>query len=424
MSYYIEDEFNNNSANNDRDVLKDEFSQNDSIEFHSHRDNSIPKDEYTSKDKRSLHTKNNENLNKLTEKAAETSGEAVTVTSSTAASSAAAATSSVIVAASTVVVVAIGTITGISVALHDYEYRFNLFSVSANELTYELFITDNNLSEEDMLSYEDYENFEDEKERVENYQFTLRVYNSGYDYSHSLWLGNNYNTFTGLTLGETYNIVLSENRYGGEVLFEESFRTVATTKFNSFSLPGTANYVDQTIDVELDFVDSTNSFSDFELYLADLEYPEEVFMTYALEPKSGKQALKVINEEIDYFDFNRSYSYRFSYKNKGETIDYSSGEVFFTDTSGAVTVFNSFSIDTDVDFEGDSFDVVLDFDDPLNSYYSFGLEMKTTSDAYVENSQTFFLETKPGNQTVLVDGSNFDFNEAYDYDLYVYTYDG
>ena len=420
MSFYVEDEFNNNSTSNDSSFYKDEFTQNKSVEFSSHRENSLPKDEFTSKDKKSNHTINNENLNNLTEKALESSAEATTVSGAAAASHAAATTSSVVVAASTVAVVAIGTVTGISVALHDYDYKFNLFSVSANELTYELFITDNKQSEEEMLSYED---FEHEREREENYPFTLRVYNATYDYSHSLWLGYNYNTFSGLTLGQTYNIVLSENRYGGEVLFEETFKTVATAKFNNFYIPGTANFVDKTIDVELDFVDATNSFNEFSLYLENVEFPEEMFMTYTLEAKPGKQALPVINEDVDYFDFHSTYNYKFSYRDKGETVDFSSGQVSFTDTSGEVTVFNSITIDNVVDFEGGYFNATLDYYDPLDSYYAFGLQMETMSGAYVTNNPLLFLETKVGEQRVYVE-DNFDFNENYNYTLFAYTYDG
>ena len=169
MGHQYNDEFNNNSAVNDRDSLKNEYSQNKNAEFSSHRSNSIPKDEFSSKNNSSTHRQNNENLNKLTEKAAESGGEVVTVNSGATASSIATTSSSVIAAAATVTVVAIGTVTGISVALHDYQYDFRQFTVSANELTYELVITDNN--QEEMFSYE--EDYKDEPSE-EDLPFTLR----------------------------------------------------------------------------------------------------------------------------------------------------------------------------------------------------------------------------------------------------------
>ena len=421
MSHYIDDEFNNNSVTNNLVTPENEYSQNIDAEFSSHRNNSIPKDEFSSKDKGSTHTQNNENLNKLTEKVAETSGEAVTVTSSGVASNIAATSSSIIAAAATVTIVAIGTVTGISVALHDYSYKFNEFSVSANELTYELLITDNNKDKEKMLSYED---FEHDRESEENAPFTLRVYNVNYDFSHSLWLGFNYNTFSGLTLGQTYNIVLSESRYGGEVLFEESFTTQETTKFRGFSISGSANFVDQTFDVELDYVDSTNSFSDFTLRLEDIELPEELAVEYILEPKPGKQAVSAMGVDGERLDLHRTYNYKFSYKNNGETIDFSEGQVSFIDTSGAVSTFNSLTINPDVDFEGNSFNVQLDYDDPIGEFYSFYLNMETDSSAYISNSATFYLETMTDEQTIDVYGYDFDFNAKYNYSLLVYKYDG
>ena len=423
MKRLVEDEFNNNTTTNNRYVLKDEFTQNQNLEFSTHRDNSIPKDEFSTKNKHANHTKNNENLNrKLTEKALEVSSEATVVTGSATASGIAAASTSAIAVAATVTVVAIGTVTGISVALHDYQFNFNYLSVSANELSYQLVIKDNNQKDDEYLSYED-----TEKKNVENEddnQFTLRVYNANYDYSHNLWLGYNENTFTGLVLGQTYNIVLSESRYGGETLYEESFTTVETTSFKSFSIPGTANFVDQTFDVELNYVDTTDSFSDFTLYLEDTEFPEELYVTYALEAKSGKQVINARSDDGESLDLHRTYNYKFSYKDNGETVDFSEGQVSFTDTSGAVTTFNSLTIDTEVDFEGNSFDIQLDYEDPLSEYYSFYLDLETTSDAYIYNSASFYLDNTVAKQSVDVNGYDFDFNEKYNYTLRVYTYDG
>ena len=115
MGRNYEDEFNKLKVTNERDVLKNEFFQNKDVEYVKTQENIVPKDEFTSKDKGSLHTKNNENLNKFTEKALESNGEVVTVTSSTTASTIAATSTTVVAAASTVAIVAIGTVTGISI---------------------------------------------------------------------------------------------------------------------------------------------------------------------------------------------------------------------------------------------------------------------------------------------------------------------
>ena len=227
----IEDEFNKIVVTNDIQVRNGEFGKTQSAEFLSHGGNEVPKEEFNNKTKFENHSgRPNFKVNNKVEKVVETA-EATTTTVATAgtASSIAAVTTSAVTVGAVVAVTAISVVTGISVALHDYDYHFNTLLISANEVTYDLVIIDKKKQDEENYEEIDYESYEEEQESS---TFKLRLYNSNYDYTHELWLGSNYGTFEGLTLGETYNIVLSESRYGGETIFEKTFTTYKSSKIS------------------------------------------------------------------------------------------------------------------------------------------------------------------------------------------------
>lgn len=403
------DEFNQIEVTNDQQIKDVEYGKTQKTEFSEQGDTSL-RGSKTKFDNKQLGEKSSETV---------TQAEAVTtVSASASASGVAAVSTSVVAVASTVAITAISVATGISVALHNYDYKFNSFIVSSNELTYELLIVDKNQKEEDSSYEEHYEHFEEGVEEKE--PFTLRVYNSNYDYSHGLWLGYNYNTFTGLKLGETYNIVLSESRYGGETLFKETFTTFESTRFNEFYIPGSANFLNRTFDVTMDFEDNDESYSDFTLVLEDIEYPEEVSISYNLDAVSGKQTVKAEPTENDYLNFYRPYHYRFSYKNKGETVEYSEGQVSFYDTSGAVTSFNDIEINQTVDLNGNEFTVQLDYEDPLENLYSFELEL---TDVETGEIKYIYLDRTTEEQVVNINTYEIDFDKEYTYAFSYYELD-
>lgn len=412
MANNVKDEFNDVKITNNRDLLTNEFSQNKNVEFYfTNTSNAIPSDEFSSKDNASIHSGNNENLQKTIEKAAESSTEATTVVSSATASGVTATSASVAVAASTVAVVAIGAAVGMTINAHKYDYQFNSFVVSANELTYELLIRDKDKEddeEERLLSYDD---FEEEKDKEEsNKPLSLRVYNTSYDYTHDLYLGYNYNTFSNLILGETYNIVLSENRLGGQTLFKDKFTTFTNTKFKSFSIPGSANFLNNTFDVEMNYTDSNNVFSEFTLYLEDVEFPEELYATYQLKPESGTQQVDAINDYGENLDLYRTYNYKFSYKNNDETIDFDSGELSFEDIEGRHCKFNDLLIETY--FASEEVVFTLDYVDDLNRYDNFVLTLDM-----VEDENQIQIELSPINtpqpKNVMEYDISFDYSYTY-----------
>ena len=366
----IEDEFNKIVVTNDIQVRNGEFGKTQSAEFLSHGGNEVPKEEFNNKTKFENHSgRPNFKVNNKVEKVVETA-EVTTTTVATAgtASSIAAVTTSAVTVGAVVAVTAISVVTGISVALHDYDYHFNTLLISANEVTYDLVIIDKKKQDEENYEEIDYESYEEEQESS---TFKLRLYNSNYDYTHELWLGSNYGTFEGLTLGETYNIVLSESRYGGETIFEKTFTTYKSSKMNYFEIFEDANFVTSTINVWVDYIDEDDSLSDFTLTLSNVFEPDGV--SFPLQKTTDKQEVVLVDQNNKKFDLSEPCSYVFTYKNKENVVEYAKGEITFFNTAPEISEFNELIFDGSANFITNEFYVRLDYVDDLNIFSDFRL---------------------------------------------------
>ena len=370
----VKDEFNKIEVTNEKQVTIKEFGKTQKAEFSSHRDNEIPDEEYNKKIKFDTHP-NHTNI-EIKNKTQEVT-KVAKVTSVNAANSIGAETASVATVGAVVAVTAISVVTGISVALHDYDFKFNSFQISSNEVIYDLFIIDNKQSKEES-NYEeiDYHHFEEE----EKGDFSLRVYNANYDYTNNLWLGSNYGSFVGLTLGETYNIVLSENRYGGETLFEESFTTSQLSIFNAFEVYPDANFVTNTISVYLDYLDEAQSLSDFALTLSNETHPDGV--AFPLEKKIGIQEVVLGDTIGGRFDLTQPCHYDFSYKNKGKEIVFKRGEINFYNTATETSEFYQFIFDGSANYLTEEFYVRLDYIDDLNLFSEFTIILSDSTSGF------------------------------------------
>ena len=354
----IQDEFNNISVNNDKEFSKIEYGKVQKTEYSENGDMSL---------RGNNHKVNLDEATKQINTVAE-SGTVTTVSSSATASSIATATTSVAVVASAVTITAISVVTGISVALHDYQYEFETFIISANELSYDLYIKDLKIDDDSELYNYDYEQFYredkdpneeaeiDEERKRELFPLTLRVYNDTYDSYRELHLGSNYGLFQDLTLGETYKIALSESRYGGETLFEEKFTTVANSTFSDFYLESGVDYYNNTAYAIFDFVDDNNQYSDFVLSLSSETHSLEI----ALDKQSGPQEIKLPGKDEGRVELNALYNYSFSYVENNEKVVFKEGEVSFYDL---YSEFHEFIFDKTADFKDGSFKVRLDYYD-------------------------------------------------------------
>ena len=376
----IQDEFNKVEITNDKQLLKVEFGKTQKAEFTVKKENEIPEgdlnEKYVGKTIKKVTEVNVDYVNKVPTHASQT-----VVTTSTTATSAGAAAAATAVTASTVAVVAIATATGISVALHDYYFEFQSFIISSNELTYCLTVFDRN-DDKTYLSYEksDEPNTSDLEEDYDPFKeapFILKV--SNYEYSVSkpiFYHEENEGVFENLVLGETYNITLTENRYGGETIYKDVFVTYSTTEFNDFTISGSCDIEDNFFEVNMDFIDKTDSYSNFAIVLFDPELPEEIRYTFPLQKQAGNQYVTTLDENDNpMIDYTRTWGYEFSYVYEGETINFKQGTVSFEDWQERKSIFNKFVFDKTANFIENSITVKLDYQDDFSWYKDFSLTL-------------------------------------------------
>ena len=382
----VQDEFNQNNFTNDKQLLKAEFGKTQSNEFSDGGEMHLHRSAY------------NANLNQTVKNSQETfveaeattgastvgGGTVTTIGGSTSASTIAAGSVSAVVVASSVTITAISVVTGVSVAMHDYQCDVKALFVSSNQITYELNIQD--LRQED-------NDYDYELETYDEQPCSIRVYNKYYDKTNKLNLGYNTDSFTNLTLGQTYNIVITADNISGEkVLYEDVITTTSVSRFLSFDIDPNYRYYDDILTVYLDYVDELDYLSDFYLSLTrvseiepideegrgDKDYegyePESFTAVYALEKIKGSQDIHVSEQDM-WIEPDVPYQYEFSYKRNNEKVVFKSGSVTFnTDYEGYSEVYGVY-ISNEADFENMTFDVYLDFIDERNILSDFVLHL-------------------------------------------------
>ena len=399
----IDDEFNQIEINNDQQIVKAEFGHVQKSEFSDEGDTSLGKAPRASK----------LNQNQSLQESTSSSGGAAISTAASSATAIAATSTSVVVVASTVAIGAISVATGISVALHDYKVHFNSLIVSANELNYNLIINDLNQTHPKDYEYKDDFNFEEE---ISKNTFNLRVYNSNYDKTEEVYLFyENSGTFSGLTLGQTYNIVISENRYGGKVLYNESFTTSLNSSFLDFYLENSYDSFNNEIYVTLDYIDELDRFSDLKL---TLKRDEHELIELPIEKVQGRQVVSTHNSNQERIEAGVEYYYVFSYMDDGKEVDFQKGEIAFYDISDARSEFYSFTFDKTADFVTGEFEVTLDFRDDLEIYSGFALSFLSTETATTV-PEVIEIPLEKTNGTQIING--FDYGLVYADTTYQYT---
>ena len=421
------DEFNKVELTNEKLTSGLEFGKTQKAETTPQKENKLPEGElnekYVGKTIRKQTEVNVQYVNKATAPA----HRATTVTSSTTASSIAATTATVATAASVVAVAAVAVGTGISVALHDYDYQFNNFSVTSNSLSYELYVIDHNDERPDGEAYEEYDQpNEDDMEDESKAPFTLRVYNEYYDYSIPTYLAYNFGEFVDLKPEQQYHIVLSENRFGGETIFDEQFATLKeetrVSEFRGVEWDKKCNFLTMMMTVKLDYQDDFDCFSDFKFNLISeamtADGPNEI--TYDLQKTTEEQQIKLDNNQ--FFNLVNTYDYSFTYKDEGVEVTADSGTVHFEDNSGAKSEWNKFIFDKTANFINRTFEVQLDFVDDFNVYDNFVLSFYMTYEeegkqVIDERSEDIPLQKTTEVQTVDLDGIEVMLSDDYYYKL-------
>ena len=376
----IRDEFNQIEVTNDKQLLHTEFGKTQKVEFSSQNENKLPEgdlnEKYVGKTIKKVTEVNVDYVNKVPNHGAST---VVTTTSSTAAT-AASVTAGTAVAASTVAVVAIATVTGISVAIHDYQYEFKSLIISSNELRYELYVYDAMKTEEDYLSYEDgvepryQSDLESESSKA---PYALHVFNQSYDATQYLWeRSTNMGVFDHLTLGESYNIVLSENRYGGEEIYKDTFVTYENSAILDFTVYQYTDYVSGTFDYNLDYIDDNSSISNITLEFYEPDVPSKTNAAFSIEKEIGYQTMSVVDSDGSRkLDLNKEWGYRVSYTQDNKKVIYKDDTVAFEDYAGRSSVFNDFIFNKTANFIDNSITVKIDYLDNMGWYDDFKLTL-------------------------------------------------
>lgn len=390
----IQDEFNQIEVKNEKQIEKAEFGHVQKSEYSENGDMGLGK-------RAKAPNLNQSSPTKGTEVTTTTASSAASSTSSSATAIAATSTSAVVVA-STVAIGAISVATGISVALHDYQVQFKSLIISANELSYSLVIDDLKFDRTKEYDYDDHQKFEEDL--LKN-TFNLRVYNSNYDKTEEVYLFyENSGTFSGLTLGQTYNIVISENRYGGKTLYEESFTTSLNSTFLDFYLENSYDSLNNEIYVTLDYIDELDRFSDFKL---TLERDEHELIELPIEKSQGRQVVNAHSLNQERIEAGVEYYYTFSYMDNDKEVDYQKGEIAFYDISEARSEFYSFIFDKTADFVTGEFEVTLDFRDDLDIYSNFALSFLSTNVATTV-PEAIEIPLEKTTETQIINGFDYD----------------
>ena len=375
MNY--KDEFNTVNVSNEKVATQVEFGKVQKAEFSSQKENKIPdgdlNEKYIGKTIKKVTEVNVDYVNKVPSHGAET----VVRTTSTA-TTAATVTASTAVAASTVAVVAIATVTGISVSLHDYKYEFKSLIISSNELRYELYVYDANLKDDEYLSFDDQqEEYQDGYDEMSKAPFALRVYNQNYDSTQYIWdRSSQMGIFNNLTLGDSYNIVLSENRYGGEEIFKDTFATYVNSSIIDFEVYQYTDYVEGTFDYNLDYIDDTNAISDITLEFYETSAKDRTVASFALPKETGFKTLSVLDDNnARKIDLNKEWGYRLIYTKDNKKETFKESTIKFEDYAGRSAAFNDFIFNKKANFIENSITVQIDYVDSMGWYEDFKLTL-------------------------------------------------
>lgn len=449
----IQDEFNKVDITNDKQIRGIEFGKTQKSESTAQAENKIPEgdlnEKYIGKTIKKVADVNVDYVNKVPTHATQT-----VVNASTTATSISAAAASTVVVASTVTVVAIATVTGISVVLHDYKCELTSLLITSNEISCRFSIVDYKKDEDiEYLTYEDdyresngrlrargeiagdpiqdydfEEDYDPEGIFDDDRPFVLVVSNSSYEAKHYLKYGKSEeNTFSGLTLGDTYSVVLKENRYGGEVLFDESFTTYRNSTFRDFYMSGEADFRMGTFGVYLDYIDELDTLSDFIVTFTDVERKDNTFVV-PLEKANGYQqaSVKSSDQLTAEFDFTKEYEYTFSYKNNEDVIEFKSGVIGFYNTSPYISEVTGVIWDHKANFLTNQMTVTLNYQDDYNLFSNFKFvltQQEQMSDGGNE-SLVYELQKTTDSQTInLYENERFNYSATYSY-MFTYMQEG
>ena len=340
-------------------------------------------------------------------------------TGATGAVSAGAASAGSAVAASAIVVTAFAVVTAAPIILSNAHINEKTLIIepSENEVYYSVDLIDT---------------FEDES-------YYVTISNETYEKSQQIVVGNNTGSFDGLTLNQEYDFLVIEGSSNeiNRLLYKSSFKTykeeTEPTMFSEVrgaTLSTNADFINNTFDVTLDYVDDYNKFSNFAITLTKgmQPSPNGLVTSVGADPTTGDEtgptnsktfalekttSTQTIDAGSDFLIRNTSFTYSFSYESTdypGEAISIptETSTVSFVDNVHQ-SVVNSATLLETADFHNTRVTVNLDFVDDYHKFSEFKLMLQEISPEpdWVPDPMYYSLQPINGNQTIdLNDGEN------------------
>ena len=387
------DEYNSIEIKNESSRGSIEFAKVQKAEFTSFNDNknNPNRDELNPSTNRNNEnvqkgenqTNNNDIIDKVfkqpmgvEEAASATSGvtaSAASITTSASAATAASGTvAGTIVAATVVAVTAIGTSVGITaISNNNATVQFENIYIGETFMSYALELKDSNDTE-----------------------FRLYVESPSYLAYNILQEGPNEGSFEMLQSNQTYRIYVQEQTDSRKIIYDSNFTTMADgtaqSRFDGIYFSDSANYLDYTFTVTLSYFDENEKFSDFILYMYDLEDPSKS-KVFELEKTTQTQTLSGIGEDGSVLLDVRhsSFGYSLSYLDNNEEVMVESEDtIAFSDSTNSVSEVRGATISDYANFLTYTFGVTIDVQDDFDIISDFTLQMvnvpKTADDFIAE----------------------------------------
>ena len=387
----VSDEKREKASNEDHEV-KQERNESRSSDSSKEKENEQIKEEMMNGSESSSSSSDSSSLSSSSSGSASSSSSAASASSSASAVSSAVAT-----AASVLTVATVATAAGFEVIRNKPTCTFQELNIFTDRVEYALVIQ-NNDSEADA--------------------FNITVSSDSYSESNKLIGGKNTGEFTGLESGQSYRILVQEEGDNGETLYDKEFTTTDEKKeeppaysseVTAFTLFNDINYQNYEFRMRITYTDEANIFSDFQLYMQDLDDANAGERVFSLEKTTGMQyvSLKIDNEIVINPDHRLKYEMSYFDSSKNERVVYKTNTNFHFQESYAY--ISKFSINSRAAISDPAFTVntIIDNDGALSDFelYMEDLTIKQAKEEMPEEypldyQHTFSFDISNGTQQV------------------------
>lgn len=386
----VSDEKREKASNEDHEV-KQERNESRSSNSSKEKENEQIKEEMMNGSESSSSSSDSSSLSS-------SSGSASSSSSAASASSSASTVSSAVATAASVLTVAtVATAAGFEVIRNKPTCTFQELNIFTDRVEYALVIQ-NNDSEADA--------------------FNITVSSDSYSESNKLTGGKNTGEFTGLESGQSYRILVQEEGDNGETLYDKEFTTVDEQKeeppvysseVTAFRLFNDIDYRNYEFRMRITYTDEANIFSDFELYMQDLDDADAGERVFSLEKTTNMQyvSLLVDNEIVINPDHRLKYEFSYFDSSKNERVVYTTNTNFhFQETYSYIADFsiNSkaaisdpiFTVNTLIDNDG----ALSDFELYMEDLTIKQAKEETPEEYPLDYQHTFSFDISNGTQQV------------------------